>query len=644
MSRFIRTTMILAVVVGSLAIASATAGPTDPPFPSRINFPTTGFTAEGVTIWGNNFYVPNLPTGGVLKGDLSTGIYDANWIPASPTTGAAHRGQNGATAGEVDSHGRLWLTGALGTAPSKGYVFVFDATSGTELAAYKVTDATSRLMNDLVLTPTAVWVSDTTAPNGAGTEVQHMMKLPADGSLPPGGEIDATGVPLDLAAGPDFTDIPTPGFISSDGIDVLPNGYILFTSVSGNDGRLIVINPDTWKVTNVTVTTPNEPGRPATLPPLLSGDGITVDGDTVYYPENRAIAAACPAPNANLICPGDIAVIKFDPASNYTTAQVVTRLNNVAGIPPLRSVANLEETPHFVYAITRDAAVGGVTQVYLSKIPKDAPNIEGATIMQTENGPAFTGPVATVLDPAAATATGLAATIDWGDGSPVDIATVTGSAGHFTISGTHNYAFPATGLPTVPNPFVTVTFADGPNGTSNSSVHAAVLVNAPITPTAPAITGVAGTAVTWTSTFTDAGIVGTAANYTAPIVWGDGTANTNGTVTAGPGSGYTVTATHTYTRSGLYAPRITVTDSRGGTGTATGSATISGPAEVPLVVSGLPRTESRARRSATQPPRPSPTRTGRVRRRSTRPRSTGVTAARSRTARSRSIPPRASSR
>ncbi len=584
----------LLTILAGVLVAAAPAGPLDPPFPSRINFPPSnaGFSPEGIAVSGTTFYAPNTGTGGVIKGSLETGVYDANFIPNSPATpSAAHRSALGA---QVDSHGRLWVAGNLGAnvpaenRVTKGCLFVWDAATGVELAVYKVTDATSRTMNDMIVTDTDVWVSDTSAPNGAGTEVQHVMKLGPGGALPPGGEIGPDGLPLDQSAGPDFTDVPTPGFGSSDGIDVLPNGSVLMNAVSGTDGRMIVIDPDTWKVTNVAVTTPNEPDRPASLVPLLSGDGITVDGNVVYYPENRAINAACPAPNANLTCPGDVAVVVFDPATDYKTAKVVARLNNSAGIPPLRSVANLEEYSHFVYAVTRDAAVGGVTQTYLSKIDKDAPNLSAQPVLQTEAGPAFSGPVATVLDPGTATAAGLSASIDWGDGSPASVGTVTGSAGFFTISGTHNYTIPA--APPLGNPFVTVSYTNGPKGTSSSTTRAAVLANAAITATAPTMSGAANTALTWSSTFSDAGVPGTAANYTAAIVWGDGTANTNGTITAIPGDGYSVTATHTFTRSGVYAPRVTVTDNRGGTGAATGSANISGPAETPLAVTGVART------------------------------------------------------
>jgi hypothetical protein len=590
------TAAVMAAIACVLIVGSvASALPTDPPFPSRINLPpsNTGFSPEGIAISGNYAYLPNLNTGGVLKVDLQAGTY-SQFIPDSPAnTSPLHRQGGGASGAEVDPYGHLWVTGTLGattpTNTTKGYLFVFDVNTGTELAAYKITDATSKLMNDLVWTPTAVFVSDTTAPNGAGTEVQHELLLGPGGSLPPGGEIDSTGAPLNPAAPAVGIVVPTPGFVSADGIDVLPNGQILFTSVNGTNGAMIEVDPTTFAVTPITVTTPNEPWRPATLAPLLSGDGVTLEGDTLYYPENRAINATCPAPNTALYCPGDIAVVKFDPATDYSTAQVVARLNNTAGIPPLRSVANLEESGHYVYAITRDAAVGGVTQTYLSKIDKNAPLISMQTVLQTEGAGPFTGTVATVVDPAASSATGLTATIDWGDGSAPTTGTVTGSNGFFTVSGTHNFTVPPPG-----NPFVTVSFADGPNGTSSSSVRAAILLTAAMTATAPSIMGAAGTPVSWGSTVTDTGAAAASTAYTASIAWGDGVTS-NGITATGPSGGpFTFSTSHTYARSGTYAPRITVTKTVStvvqGTATATGSAVISGGTESAFVITPVART------------------------------------------------------
>jgi choice-of-anchor C domain-containing protein len=64
-----------------------------------------------------------------------------------------------------------------------------------------------------------------------------------------------------------------------------------------------------------------------------------------------------------------------------------------------------------------------------------------ATIAPQTTGTAFTSPVATFTDSnVSAPATSFSATITWGDGTAPTTGTVTGSAGSFTVGGTHTYA------------------------------------------------------------------------------------------------------------------------------------------------------------------------------------------------------------
>src|SRR3954452_8656236 len=121
MTRFIRSAALLVVLSGVL-VAPVAAAPTDPPFPTRIDFPaptvdpttgavTTNFAPEGIAVSGTTFYAPNTTTGGILKGDVVTGVTDPNWIPASPASpDPAHRSALGA---QVDSQNRLWMAGTL---------------------------------------------------------------------------------------------------------------------------------------------------------------------------------------------------------------------------------------------------------------------------------------------------------------------------------------------------------------------------------------------------------------------------------------------------------------------------------------------------------------------------------------------------
>ena len=66
-----------------------------------------------------------------------------------------------------------------------------------------------------------------------------------------------------------------------------------------------------------------------------------------------------------------------------------------------------------------------------------------------------------------------------------------------------------------------------------------------------AVTPFTGTVVT----FTDADPGGTASDYSANIVWGDG-AQSTGTVTAGQNGGFVVSGTHTYATPGSYQTTV----------------------------------------------------------------------------------------
>jgi hypothetical protein len=113
------------------------------------------------------------------------------------------------------------------------------------------------------------------------------------------------------------------------------------------------------------------------------------------------------------------------------------------------------------------------------------------------------------------------------------------------------------------NPVITVT---------NTAPSVGAIGNAPTTV-------VAGEQINPTATFTDPGItVPALETYSASWNWGDGTANTVGTVVMGSGQGtVTYPAKHTYTGDGTYYVTLTVTDSNGLSGTSTTSPPTTSP-------------------------------------------------------------------
>src|SRR5579862_7450068 len=223
MSRLILSAVLLTVLATVLGGAVA-AAPTDPPYPSIINFPaptvdpttgavTTNFSPEGMAISGNNFYAGSTATGEIIKGNLQTGAIQRNWVPASPAQpNDLHRGILGLL---VDSHNRLWAASSVGMAcsgtganacpagtPSPqvnyGAIFVYDATTGAELAQYTVTNLAGKLMNDMTIAHNALFIANTTAPacnppvppattpTNTNCDTQYEIPLGPGGALPPG--------------------------------------------------------------------------------------------------------------------------------------------------------------------------------------------------------------------------------------------------------------------------------------------------------------------------------------------------------------------------------------------------------------------------------------------------------------------------
>ncbi|HEV3162701.1 MAG TPA: hypothetical protein VGZ22_01575, partial [Isosphaeraceae bacterium] len=75
------------------------------------------------------------------------------------------------------------------------------------------------------------------------------------------------------------------------------------------------------------------------------------------------------------------------------------------------------------------------------------------------------------------------------------------------------------------------------------------------------------------ATFTDADLSGMPGDYTARIDWGDGRQPTNGTIESDGHGGFIVNGAHTYNEEGSYTIKVTVYDTKIGTGGASGTAT-----------------------------------------------------------------------
>ena len=182
----------------------------------------------------------------------------------------------------------------------------------------------------------------------------------------------------------------------------------------------------------------------------------------------------------------------------------------------------------------------------------------------------------TFTDPGADT---WVATVDWGDGTPVEPITLSppvGPALPGTFDMEHTYADNDVYT-------VTVTVTDDDDGVGSDSFVVTVNNVAPTVDAGADDTVDEGTLYPYVATFTDPGFdcapCGTAEDFTATIDWGDGTgtepltidetAGSPGTLTQGTASG-----SHTFADNGVYTVTVTVTDDDGGVGSDTFDITV----------------------------------------------------------------------
>jgi phospholipase C len=213
-----------------------------------------------------------------------------------------------------------------------------------------------------------------------------------------------------------------------------------------------------------------------------------------------------------------------------------------------------------VYTISATASDDDATYNAGNKIQvtvQDAPvQITGQAVSATEGN--FNGVVATFIDPGNdSTVSDYTATITWGNGSTsAGIITSTGP-GTFAVSSSNTYVDEGSYTVTT-----TVVDAVGDQATATS---AAIVTDASLQPTVQSVTPTEGAAFSGVvANFRDPGSDGTASDYGATIVWGDGTTSA-GTVAVGTDGLFNVTGTHTYGEEGSYPFAVIIQDVCGAT-------------------------------------------------------------------------------
>jgi sugar lactone lactonase YvrE len=252
---------LLATAVVMLAVASGVAAAA-PSYPATIALPRA-FQPEGIAIRANTFYVGSIPTGSIYRGNLRTG------------TGSVFIQRTGRAAigVEADNRSRLFVAGG-----PTGKAFVYNARTGADVASY---DLAPGFINDVVVTRTGAYFTNS---NRA-----ELYRIPIGN----GGRLGTTVQTLVLQ--PPY--VQGAGF-NVNGIDATPNGRWLVI-VQSSTGKLFRVNPSTGATVEIALGGESVP----------NGDGILLDGKTLYVVQNQL---------------NRIAVIRVN--ATLTSGRVVTRI------------------------------------------------------------------------------------------------------------------------------------------------------------------------------------------------------------------------------------------------------------------------------------------------------------------------------
>lgn len=240
----------LGVIVSLLAIGLSPAVPAmaEPAtYPTEISLPD-GFPPEGIAIgaWPAA-YVGNRVDGRIHRLDLRTGGGRA----LSPATGTPSLGI------KVDSaHHRLFVAGGTG-----GDARVVDARTGAVLASYTFATGDT-FVNDLVITPKAVWFTD------SRQAVLYRLPLGRHGRLPAPDHVTRLQLTGDL--------VIEPGVVNLNGIVTTPDRRALIAGQS-NTGKLFRIDPRTGTTREIDLAGESLP----------SNDGQLREGRRLYVVQNR---------------------------------------------------------------------------------------------------------------------------------------------------------------------------------------------------------------------------------------------------------------------------------------------------------------------------------------------------------------------
>jgi sugar lactone lactonase YvrE len=300
MRRFAWSIAAFSLVATALVAAPPAASPN---FPPRIDFPS-GWRAEGIAVGrGHTFYAGDTATGSIYKGDLRTG--EGSVLVPGRVGGSVF----GVFA---DNRDRIFAAGGRNCD-----AWVYDAATGAVIAHYTLT-APPCFINDVSVTNSGAYFTNTIG-------LSALFKIP----IGPNGELGTT-----------TETIPVP-FTGGNGIEATADGKTL-VAVSITTGTLYAIDTESNAASEIVLDKP-----------LVRGDGLILQGKTLYYVENLPVGA-------------DVAVVELAP--DLSSGTVGARLNSADD--PIVSPATADRFGQLIYVVRRNVAGG--TTYYLTRL--EAPN------------------------------------------------------------------------------------------------------------------------------------------------------------------------------------------------------------------------------------------------------------------------------
>lgn len=257
-SRSVLSGHVLPVLVTAVLLLATVGTAAAKAFPEVVPVPD-GFQPEGIaTGRGTDVYVGSLGRmtdeglvgGAIYKADLRT-AEGAILVPSRP-------GRTAVGLAVDERTNVVWAAGGpLGTA------YVYDGTTGADVAEFVLNDELflTTFVNDVVVARDAAYLTDSFRP--------FLYRIP----LGPGGRVSDSAMVEEMELTGDFDHVP--GGFSANGIDVTPDGKWLIV-VNSTTGTLYRVDPETGVAMAIDLGGEGVP----------SGDGILLDGKTLYVVQN----------------------------------------------------------------------------------------------------------------------------------------------------------------------------------------------------------------------------------------------------------------------------------------------------------------------------------------------------------------------